>query len=100
MAGMRAENLLAGREYDSNAVISEAEVAGMCAAIPRPYDKDLYALRYLVENAFLFLPEKANCPQQSPNACSNRICVSRVCGGDVKTAMDVLGLSSGLFLDQ
>jgi transposase len=63
MAGMKAEHLLADRGYDSNAVISEAQAAGMCAVIPskrnrripRPYDKGLYAVRHLVENAFLYL---------------------------------------------
>jgi transposase len=58
---MKAEKLLADRGYDSNAVISRAEAVGTCAVIPpnrripRPDDKDLYALRHPVENAFLHL---------------------------------------------
>ena len=61
--GITAENLLADRGYDSNALIEQAAVQGMKAVIPpkrnrkdpRFYDKDLYKLRHLVENAFLYL---------------------------------------------
>ena len=49
--------------YDSDKFIETAEQAGMITVIPprsnkkvqRFYDKDLYKLRHLVENAFLIL---------------------------------------------
>jgi len=61
--GIKAEHLLADRGYDSDAIIEQAAAQGMAAVIPprknrkiqRPYDKDLYKLRHLVENAFLHL---------------------------------------------
>ena len=59
MEGMVAECLIADRGYDSDAIIEQ----GMKPVIPprknrtrqRPYDKHLYKLRHLVENAFLHL---------------------------------------------
>jgi transposase len=61
--GIDAEHLLADRGYDSDAIVEQAEKQGMKAVIPprknrkilREYDKDLYKLRHLVENAFLHL---------------------------------------------
>jgi transposase len=61
--GITAEYLLADRGYDSDAIIEQAQHQGMKAVIPprknrkvmREYDKDLYKLRHLVENAFLHL---------------------------------------------
>ena len=61
--GLTAEALLADKGYDSNAILTKAQQQGMVAVIPpkknrkiqRVYDKDLYALRHLVENAFLHL---------------------------------------------
>jgi transposase len=61
--GIAAEHLLADRGYDSDAIVEQAEKQGMKAIIPprknrkilREYDKDLYKLRHLVENAFLHL---------------------------------------------
>tara|TARA_B100002052_G_C15690512_1_gene510440 strand:- start:19 stop:381 length:363 start_codon:yes stop_codon:yes gene_type:complete len=58
-----AEHLLADRGYDSDALIERAIVAGMKPVIPpkknrknqRNYDKHLYKIRHLVENAFLKL---------------------------------------------
>jgi len=60
---MDAHYLLADRGYDSNAIIEQAEKQGMKVVIPpkknrktqRYYDKTLYELRHLVENAFLHL---------------------------------------------
>jgi transposase len=60
---MEASYLLADRGYDSDAIVEQAEDQGMIPVIPprknrkvqRPYDKDLYKLRHLVENAFLHL---------------------------------------------
>ncbi|BBL35503.1 IS5 family transposase ISMasp6 [Nitrosomonas stercoris] len=60
---MDAHYLLADRGYDSNAIIEQAEKQGMKVVIPpkknrktqRSYDKELYKLRHLVENAFLHL---------------------------------------------
>ena len=60
---LTAEQLLADKGYDSNAIVEQAEKQGMKAVIPprknrktaRRYDKALYKLRHLVENAFLHL---------------------------------------------
>jgi transposase len=61
--GIDAENLLADRGYDSDAIVNQAIDQGMNAVIPpkrnrkeqRFFDKDLYKARHLVENAFLHL---------------------------------------------
>ncbi|WP_446469439.1 IS5 family transposase [Xenorhabdus stockiae] len=61
--GLDAEHLLADRGYDSNAIVEKAEQQGMQVQIPsrknrkiiREYDRELYRLRHLVENAFLYL---------------------------------------------
>ena len=61
--GIDAAALLADRGYDVNALIEMAKAAGMEVVIPpkknrreqREYDKYLYKLRHLVENAFLIL---------------------------------------------
>jgi len=58
--GIAAEYLLADRGYDADAIIEQAREQGMEAVIPprihrrvqRAYDKDIYKLRHLVENAF------------------------------------------------
>ena len=55
--------LLADKGYDSNAILEKAMAQGMQPVIPprknrldqREYDKELYTLRHLVENAFLHL---------------------------------------------
>jgi len=61
--GIAAEQLLADRGYDSDAIVDQANQQGMQVVIPprknrknpRGYDADLYKLRHLVENAFLHL---------------------------------------------
>tara|TARA_B110000438_G_scaffold215718_1_gene208127 strand:+ start:169 stop:537 length:369 start_codon:yes stop_codon:yes gene_type:complete len=61
--GISAQYLLADRAYDSDEIIENAIKKGMIAVIPpkknrrvqRPYDKELYKARHLVENAFLHL---------------------------------------------
>lgn len=61
--GIVAEYLLADRAYDTNALIEKALSLGMQVVIPskknrkeqRAYDKYLYRLRHLIENAFLHL---------------------------------------------
>jgi transposase len=63
ISGIAAEYLLADKGYDSDAIVVQAESQGMTSVIPprknrkvqREYDKDLYKLRHLVENAFLHL---------------------------------------------
>jgi transposase len=60
---LSAEHLLADRGYDSDAIVKQAIQQGMKVQIPprknrkeqRSYDKDIYKLRHLVENAFLHL---------------------------------------------
>ena len=61
--GIPAEHLLADRAYDSNLILEQAEIQGMKVVIPpkknrkqqREYDKYLYKMRHLIENAFLQL---------------------------------------------
>jgi transposase len=63
ISGIIAECLLADRAYDSNEIIEHSTGAGMQVVIPpkknrkeqREYDKYLYKLRHLVENAFMHL---------------------------------------------
>jgi transposase len=63
--GIDADCLLADRGYDSDAIVEQAESQGMQAVIPpkknrktqRNYDKDLYKLRHLIENAFLHMKQ-------------------------------------------
>ena len=58
---IEAEHLLADKGYDSNQIVEAALAQGMNPVIPprssrkepRAYDRDLYKLRHLVENAFL-----------------------------------------------
>ena len=60
---IEADYLLADRAYDTNEIIEKAQSSGMEPVIPskknrknqRYYDKYLYKLRHLVENAFLAL---------------------------------------------
>jgi transposase len=63
--GIDALALLADKGYDVNSIIELARSLGMEIVIPpkknrkeqREYDKDLYKLRHLVENAFLMLKQ-------------------------------------------
>jgi transposase len=63
IAGIDAENLIADRGYDSNAIVEKAQSQGMQVQIPprrhrkepRVYDQHLYRHRHLVENAFLHI---------------------------------------------
>lgn len=61
--GLSAEALLADRGYDTDEIVEKAVKAAMEPVIPskrnrkspRNYDKYIYKLRHLVENAFLHL---------------------------------------------
>lgn len=61
--GIAAQFFLADRGYDSNTLIEKAIEAGCEVVIPpkknrkkqRSYDKHIYKMRHLVENAFLHL---------------------------------------------
>ena len=63
--GIDAIALLADRGYDVNEIIKLARSMGMEIVIPpkknrkeqRNYDKYLYKLRHLIENAFLMLKQ-------------------------------------------
>ncbi len=63
--GFTAENLLADKGYDADAILEQAERQGMTPVIPpkknrkeqRGFDKELYKARHLVENAFLYLKQ-------------------------------------------
>ncbi len=61
--GINAQALLADRAYDTDAIIQQASEQDIEVVIPpkknrlvqRQYDRELYKLRHLVENAFLYL---------------------------------------------
>jgi len=63
--GLDADHLIADKGYDTNAILEMAEAAGMRAEIPpksnrkdqREFDRHLYKVRHLVENAFLKLKQ-------------------------------------------
>lgn len=63
--GFAAENLLADRAYDTDDILAWAAENGSQAIIPpkknrkiqRGYDKELYKIRHLVENAFLHIKQ-------------------------------------------
>ena len=63
--GFEVEHLLADKGYDSNEIVAAALARNINPVIPpksnrkepRDYDKDLYVLRHLVENAFRHLKE-------------------------------------------
>ena len=63
--GIEAEYLLADKGYDSDSIVEKAQQKGIKPVIPprkrrkdgRKYDKYLYKLRHLVENAFLHLKQ-------------------------------------------
>jgi transposase len=64
--GFAAEYLLADRGYGTNEIVEKALQAGMKVVIPpkrnrkhqREYDKYLYKMRHLAENAFLHLKRR------------------------------------------
>jgi transposase len=59
--GIQADYLLADKGYDTNEIVATVVARGIEPVIPpksnrrepRNYDRDLYKLRHLVENAFL-----------------------------------------------
>jgi transposase len=61
--GIEADALLADRAYDTDEIIQYCEDEGIETVIPpkrnrkiqRTYDRELYRIRHLVENAFLEL---------------------------------------------
>lgn len=63
--GLDAQHLLADKGYDTDAIVTNAMEQDMAVVIPpkknriqpRSYDKHLYRLRHLVENAFLHLKQ-------------------------------------------
>ena len=63
--GFEAEHLLADKGYDSDEIVAAALARNINPVIPpkrnrkqpRDYDKELYKLRHLVENAFLHLKQ-------------------------------------------
>ena len=65
-----AQYLLADRAYDTDEIVEKAIKSGMIPVIPpkknrkilRDYDKYIYRLRHLVENAFLHLKSGAVLP--------------------------------------
>ena len=67
ISNFSAEYLLADRGYDTDAIVQKALQAEMAPVIPpkknrkvlHEYDKHIYKLRHLVENAFLHLKDGA-----------------------------------------
>jgi transposase len=65
VSGIPAEHVIGDKGYDSDALVEALEGRGMKVCIPprsnrknpRPFDKYLYKVRHLVENAFLRLKE-------------------------------------------
>ena len=63
--GLRSDCLMADKAYDTNALLEWCKHRGTEPVIPprchrteqRAFDKDLYKLRHLVENAFLKLKQ-------------------------------------------
>jgi len=63
--GFQADDLLADKGYDADAIVEQATQQGMRVQIPprkhrkvqRDYDVHLYKLRHLVENAFRYIKE-------------------------------------------
>ena len=63
--GINAQALFADRAYDTDAIIQQATKQDMEVVIPpkknrlvqRKYDRELYKLRHLIENAFLYLKQ-------------------------------------------
>ncbi|ASV34044.1 hypothetical protein CJJ18_08715 [Candidatus Williamhamiltonella defendens] len=77
--GIKAENLLAYKGYDSDQILRQATEANMQVVIPpkknrkiqREYDKALYKHRHLVENAFLHLKRwRGNTTRYAKNTAS------------------------------
>ena len=64
--GIAADNLLADKGYDSDSFVEKLTEKDITPVIPprknrkkqREYDRDLYRLRHLVENAFLELKRR------------------------------------------
>ena len=86
--GIDAEYLLGDRGYDSNEIVNQAQSQGMKAVIPprknrsdqRAYDKNIYKLRHLVENAFLHLKRwRGIATRYAKNANSFRAAVQIRC---------------------
>ena len=63
--GLQADNLIADKAYDTDAIVDYAQANAMTAVIPpkknrkvqREYDPYLYKLRHIVENAILRLKQ-------------------------------------------
>lgn len=61
LTGLKAEHFIADKSYESDEIVRFAKKQGIIPVIPprknrkekREYDKHLYKLRHLVENAFL-----------------------------------------------
>ena len=84
---MSAEHLLADKGYDSDAIVEQARAQGMQAQIPprknrkvqREYDKYLYKLRHLVENAFLQLKRWRGLATRYAKNAASFLAVAQIC---------------------
>ena len=60
IVGIKAENLIADKAYDTNGIIELAQESSITPVIPprrsrkiqRNWDRDLYKLRHIIENTF------------------------------------------------
>jgi transposase len=85
--GLGAEYLLADRGYDTDAIVDQAQEQEMIAVIPlkrnrkklREYDKDLYKLRHLVENAFLHLKRWRGVATQYAESAASFVATVKAC---------------------
>ena len=83
---IKAENLLADRGYDTDNIVNLAVNKGMNVVIPpkknriiqREYDKDLYKIRHLVENAFLHLKRFRGIATRYSKNISSFLCMVQI----------------------
>jgi len=87
IAGIEAKHLLADKGYDSDAIIEAANGQGARAVIPprrhrlvqREYDKYLYKLRHLIENAFLKLKRWRGVATRYAKNATSYLAAAQIC---------------------
>jgi len=82
-----ADYLLADKGYDTDAILEQAQEQGMVALIApkrnrlvqRDYDKYLYKLRHLVENAFLKLKRWRGVATRYAKNAASYLAIAQIC---------------------
>ena len=77
---------LADERYDADAIVARAIAPGMKPVIPpkshyensRDYDRDLYRLRHLVENAFLNFKQWQSATTRHANRSASFLAICRI----------------------